>query len=261
MWRILMGRPKTGINRKCDNETCNVTIYVHKHKMEKSKYCCKKCQYEDKRRKYNNDELVQWNKGLTKETSDIIKQNAENHIGFKHTKETIEKIRVASLEHWKDDEYREKVITNAKIRIRKSYATGNRKQPIKYDTAPELRIEAILKELNVDYIKQFPLTVSYPKTYVSTKFYDFYLPNFNLILEVHGDYWHGYDIPWEKCNHIQQQTKYNDQVKLKLAFDNFKKIQYIWEHETKNKEQLYEKISKILCTDSKSMGLPMAYLS
>jgi hypothetical protein len=37
-----------------------------------------------------------WNKGLTKETNEIVRKQAEEHTGYKHTEEAIKKIGKAS---------------------------------------------------------------------------------------------------------------------------------------------------------------------
>lgn len=202
------------------------------------------------RNKFKNGYQI-WNKGLTKDTSDIVSKNADKHRGFKHTLETKKKISDASKEHWKDPEYRELVIKNATIGIRNSYANGNRKTPINFDTQPELRVEEILIELGISYIKQFPIWSSYPRTYRYVRFYDFFLPTYNMVLEVHGDYWHGYGKLENELSKLQHQTRSNDLLKSINAANAGLEYQIIWEHDTKNKITLYEKISEILSTDNK----------
>jgi hypothetical protein len=58
-----------------------------------------------------------WNTGLSKETSEIIKRNSENHIGYKHTEESKLKISNASKKHWENLEYRNLVISKVKDKI------------------------------------------------------------------------------------------------------------------------------------------------
>jgi len=67
-----------------------------------------------------------------------------------------------------------------------------------------------------------------------------------MLIEVHGDYWHGKIVGEKGLSKTQIETIYNDSVKQIIAMNNSKKIEYIWENETKNKLILYEKISKIL---------------
>ena len=198
-----------------------------------------------------------WNAGLTKKTNSTLKNMSIKSIGKKHTQETKNKIAKTSIEHWKNEEYRNKVIEKATIGLKKAYAEGRVKAPINKDTVPELLVEAALKDINIKYVKQFPLVGSYPKTHLWTRFYDFYLPNFNLLVEVHGDYWHGKKIKDNKLSKIQEQTIYNDAIKKVLAINCGYNIDYIWESETKNKIELHEKISKILCSIGKlALRLP-----
>jgi len=173
--------------------------------------------------------------------------------GFKHTDETKEIIRQTSIEHWKDESYREKVISNATIGIRKSYAEGKRKRPINKDTKPELAVEAVLKEMKIEYVKQYPIYSSYPRTRTTVRFYDFYLPEYNKIIEVHGDYWHANPNKYsdrDNLNTVQNKTVMNDVDKLKRAMDHGKEIFVIWEEDTKQTEVIYEKVSNILCSSN-----------
>jgi len=55
--------------------------------------------------KMKNKHLIAWNKGLTKETNDIIKKNANNHTGYKHTKESIKKISQSTIERQNDKNF------------------------------------------------------------------------------------------------------------------------------------------------------------
>jgi G:T-mismatch repair DNA endonuclease (very short patch repair protein) len=200
--------------------------------------------------------VPKWNKGLTKETDRRVYDIAKNAIGNKHTQESKEKISIASKKHWKDPQYRAKVIERSTIGIRNSYASGKRKHVINKDTIPETAVERCLIELNIKYIKQHPLYYSYPWTIKRVKFYDFYLPDYNKIIEVQGDYWHGKKyvdrkITWEELNNIQQQSILNDHLKFKIALDNSTEVFYIWEEHTKQKELIYEKINNILRTSYK----------
>ena len=186
-----------------------------------------------------------WNKGLTKETNSSLAIISEKIKGNKHTTETKEKISNASIEHWKSPEYREKVICNMSIGIRKSYVEG-RKKPINKDTKPELAVESILKELNIQYTKQYPIWASYPRPYKYVRFFDFYLPEYKKIIEVNGNYWHGKNLTQEECSPIQLAAQHNDIHKKCMSLDRNIELFYIWEDETKNKNILYAKISEIL---------------
>jgi len=195
-----------------------------------------------------------WNKGLTRETNEILAKMGDNHKGFVHTENTKKLISKASIEHWKDTEYREKVIKNATIGIRKAYAEGRVKYPINRDTKPELAVMGVLDDMEIKYIKQYPIWSSYPRTEKTVRFYDFYLTDYNKIIEVHGDYWHANPTKYLDRNNlsqIQKETVVNDADKVKRAMDVGKEVFVIWEEHTKDKEVLYEKISYILQTTNK----------
>ena len=54
-----------------------------------------------------------------------------------------------------------------------------------HNTKPELKMKEFLREANIDYKHQYRVD-KINKPYVA----DFFLPNFNCIIEVDGDYWH-----------------------------------------------------------------------
>lgn len=99
-------------------------------------------------------------------------------------------------------------------------------------TSIEIKVEEYLKLKNIKYKYNFIL---------SNNQFDFLIPDYNIIIEVHGDYWHANpkiygkgkkdlnhrqifkvnrDI--EKSNYIKENTNYN--------------ILYIWETDIKNKK-------------------------
>lgn len=94
----------------------------------------------------------------------------------------------------------------------------------------EKKFESILKILKLNYIRQYNL---------GTKFYDFYLPDHNLLIEVDGDYWHGNKkIIKGNLSKMQKRSKINDKLKDMLAEAAGKKIIRFWETDI-NSNQLY----------------------
>jgi very-short-patch-repair endonuclease len=87
----------------------------------------------------------------------------------------------------------------------------------KYDTKPELAVAAVLDSIKVRFIKQ---QVFGPYTF------DFYLPDFKILLEVQGEYWHS--LP----NNIA-----NDLSKASFIEHNYQDLQlrYIQECDTISK--------------------------
>lgn len=99
----------------------------------------------------------------------------------------------------------------------------------------ETRIEEVLKENNISYTHQFLIK----KGSKSRKFYDFYLPEYDIIIEVNGDYWHAnpenyksndiihYCFGKKKAKEIWER----DKIKKEFAENKDYKVIYIWEKE------------------------------
>lgn len=104
------------------------------------------------------------------------------------------------------DKYYKKVSDGNKRRVEEG--THRCIHMFRKDTKPELMFEKILKDRNIEYIKQYQ---------VKHKFYDFYLPNKNLLVEIHGDYWHSLE-----------NMKANDKCKKELALENGYKLSTIY---------------------------------
>lgn len=100
----------------------------------------------------------------------------------------------------------------------------------------------ILDNLNIKYQQFF-----YAKSIKA--FYDFYLPDFNLIIEVDGDFWHcnpntKYSIP---VYETQIKNLKRDQEKNKWASDNNYKLLRFWEYDINNNaSQITETLKKEL---------------
>lgn len=100
-------------------------------------------------------------------------------------------------------------------------------------TTIEKIIRNILTEMNIDFIEQYKIG-NYKADFLVKKC---------LIIEVNGDYWHG----WEQGDYSKEWKEYcKKRDNLKYSFYKEKKIPYIviWEHEILNssKEELKNKI-------------------
>lgn len=104
-------------------------------------------------------------------------------------------------------------------------------------TVPEKLTEAQLIKLNIPYV--------YNKIIRKVGQFDFIISE-NILLEVHGDYWHGnpsiYGEGKKSLNERQIYKQGRDAVKKYSAMEQGYKIFYIWESDVKNKnwEILYE---------------------
>jgi G:T-mismatch repair DNA endonuclease (very short patch repair protein) len=99
----------------------------------------------------------------------------------------------------------------------------------------ETRIEDTLKENNITYTHQFLIK----ETSKKRKYYDFYLPEYKILIEVNGDYWHAnpniyktndiihYCFGHKKAKEIWDK----DKIKQEIAESKGYKIIYIWERE------------------------------
>lgn len=102
----------------------------------------------------------------------------------------------------------------------------------------ENRIEKVLKKINLEYIPQF-LLFSNNKYYS----YDFFLSEYNIILEINGDYWHANPEIYEKEDLIKypggnKKASYvweKDKEKKEFAEKKGIPVFYIWEKEINEK--------------------------
>lgn len=103
-------------------------------------------------------------------------------------------------------------------------------------TAPEKKVLSLLKKLDVKYESQKIL---------GDFIYDFYLPEYKLLIEVDGDYYHGHPEKYElnELNAMQRRIKQNDIMKDKLAKGLKYGLLRFWECDiNENEEDIKTKI-------------------
>jgi len=105
----------------------------------------------------------------------------------------------------------------------------------KKDTKIEIKIENLLIELEVKYEKQYR---------ISKWVFDFYLNDFNMIIECQGDYWHGNPLLFEetKLNNIQLKNINRDKRKKIFIGENRINSLFLWENEIHSSIDLIKKI-------------------
>ena len=111
-----------------------------------------------------------WNKGLTKQSCEKL-----TIIGS-HIAESYKK----STEEYKEFKRQYSRITTLNRMISNPLLSRT-------NTKPELRFKELLKKLDIDFIHNYPIwniKHAYPA--------DFYLPKYDLIIEIDGTYWHNY---------------------------------------------------------------------
>jgi very-short-patch-repair endonuclease len=113
--------------------------------------------------------------------------------------------------------------------IRKNDTPKERKHP-EYGTSKleERFAKNFLDKLGVKYKTQF-------KAESIGRYYDFYLPDANLLIEVDGDFYHSYGLVYENMTPMQKKNHRVDKDKNKWALTHHIPLIRIWEHEI-NKE-------------------------
>lgn len=101
---------------------------------------------------------------------------------------------------------------------------------------PEYTFENFLIELQISYIFQFK---------VKNRFFDFYLPDYNTIVEIDGDYFHGRGLSYDSMNLQQKRSYKNDKYKNSII----KKLDFrfirIWESDLYKMN--LENIKTVIC--------------
>lgn len=105
---------------------------------------------------------------------------------------------------------------------KKNYIEKQAKKMYWNPTGPEIRLGEILDELKIYYFSQ---------KIIQDKIFDYYIPKVNLIIEVDGDYWHGFNKEYNELNEIQKRSVRNDKDKDILAKGLGYDILRFWEHD------------------------------
>ena len=123
----------------------------------------------------------------------------DRHIHFKHTKESLERMRIAVATR-----------LNSMNRL---------------DTKIQLTINDILNVLNINYQREYNIE------YYSI---DNYLIDYNLMIEIQGDYWHCNPLRYNENKYLMNQKQYEGIHRDKLKHSYIKnrcnvEILYLWE--------------------------------
>ena len=127
----------------------------------------------------------------------------------------------------------------AKIKKKKKLIASANKMSNKM-TAPEKVFYNMMKELCVDFESQ---------KVIENKIYDFYIPSKNMIIEIHGDYWHANPLIYEgkELNKIQNRNIKNDNYKELLAKGLGYFFCIVWEYDLNNNyEEQKKQFNKLL---------------
>lgn len=112
--------------------------------------------------------------------------------------------------------------------IKKNIERSKRPHP-KYGTSKLEKVfeDEILKKLGVKYQTQY---------YASDikRYYDFYLPEYNALVEIDGDYYHAYGKVYEEMTPMQKRNHRVDEIKNEWAGMHGIPLIRIWEHDIRN---------------------------
>lgn len=110
---------------------------------------------------------------------------------------------------------------------RSNLKTINSKEPRKSKTRPELAFKEMLEFNDIEFV--FQKWVSWKRGW--KKWYDFYIPSLNLLIEIDGVYWHGKGVETGNLNKQQWRTRLNDRLKTILAKSRGFNLLRIWSDE------------------------------
>jgi very-short-patch-repair endonuclease len=211
------------------------------YKYRKRVFCSRSCA------NYYNNRDGSWNKGLTKENNDSLKQMSDNiksgydsgrknwNAGIEMPQWVKEKLSKSALKGYKKgrkpwntgltiDQYPNPEKT--KENFSNGWYTEKRMKSFKYqNTGPEKIMKKLLEDMKIEFIHQFRIK----------KIYDFLLPKFNILIEVDGNWHHCNPLTHpEPIHEIQIAVKENDIIKNRIAKENGFKLLRFWEYDINN---------------------------
>jgi len=188
------------------------------------------------RRLYGSGELVIWNKGLTKDDdkrldygekiSNNLERNkkiSEYRKGRKRPQHVLDSLDKGMREYWSKEENREKQ-RKKRVKYLKDYQYNNK-------TILESLFGDLLESIGVDFIFQY--------TICGFNF-DYYLPKYDLVIEVDGDFYHCNPIKYPNgpIYETQKTTIKNDDKKNKIwTLENGYTLLRFWETDINDKPE------------------------
>lgn len=250
---------QTAVIESKECEHCNVQYEFRPEwrSNANTKFCSRKCKDEHQKTKFLREGNPNFGREQSQEEKDrrsitlqrawqdedlLAKHHAslslfrEKH-GYWPGTDTLsqEKKRKTCLERygvshpWKSQEIREKCLVTTKQRYGKSASHIAQELYKLRDSSIEKRIESILLQQQIEFVHPYYLEVEQ-----DIRAFDFYLPNYDVLIEADGDYWHANPEMFESLNRSQSKSKKNDEMKNKMAKDAGIILLRFWETEINN---------------------------
>lgn len=180
-----------------------------------------------------------WNKDLTKKTSASLQKVADKNTGRKVTNEAKTKMSESAKKrkihghtgHQHDKEIKEKIRQNTLRMIKDGKFKQNNTTPIRI-------FQTLFDKNNITYEQEKQLCVWS---------FDFFLPTYNIYIEVDGDYFHSNPLIYKNGPKTKTQkiNWYRDIKKNKFCQDNNIQLYRFWEFDIINNIDEVEK--SLLC--------------
>lgn len=141
-----------------------------------------------------------------KQSISAKKRNIHGHTGHKHSEYSKELMRQATLKRIKNGEFPQT------------------------DTLPAKKFAEILKQNNIQYEKEY---------IIGSWAFDFYLPSYNVLIEIDGDYFHSNPkiYPDGPKTNTQKINRYRDVKKNQFCQEHGHKLIRFWENEVLGEKQ------------------------
>jgi G:T-mismatch repair DNA endonuclease (very short patch repair protein) len=173
-----------------------------------------------------------WTDEKRKKHSDRMSGSLNPFFGKRHSEDIQEKIKQKNIQYYKN--HPEEIIKRREYTLNQMLNRKFRK------TQPEIEVEQYLRRNGVSAKYNFILRKTYQ--------YDFIILGTNVLIEVHGDYFHA-----NPSKYGESKRQLNEMQKKKIEIDKKKKlfaeefgfeVLYIWEEQVKNGD--FSSLSKIV---------------
>jgi very-short-patch-repair endonuclease len=184
-----------------------------------------------------------WNKGLNKYNNEVMNKISKDRIGVKPSEETKLKQSVSAKKRKIHGHTGKKHSQKTKNKLREMTIARMSSGQIKHTkTKPHIEMCNILNELHIKYIEEYN---------VHYWLFDLYLPEYEIYLEVDGDYYHSNPRRYKDGPKTKVQIKNHkrDIIKNEYCLNNNMCLIRFWEYDILNKKS---KVIEELCNLIKS---------